>query len=55
MNNDSDSEANGNHRGAAYAWRPMALLLFLTVALIYILQSDLVRTAVQTLIDGTLR
>ena len=55
MNNDSDSETNGNHQGAAYAWRPVAMLLFVMAGLIYMLQSDLVRSAIQSLINGTLR
>ena len=55
MSNDSDSEANGNHPRAAYAWRPVAMLLFVMVGLIYALQSDLVRAAIQSLIDSPLR
>jgi len=55
MNNDSESDTNGSHEGAAVAWRPVAMLLFAMVGLIYLLQSDLARTAIQSLIDGALR
>ncbi len=55
MEQNSDSEASGNHQGAAYAWRPVAMLMLVLAGLIYMLQSDLVRTAVQSLIDGPLR
>jgi hypothetical protein len=55
MSNDSGSEEGSNHRGAAYAWRPVAMLLMVMVGLIYLVQSDLARSAIQSLIASPLR
>lgn len=55
MEHNSDSEASGNHQGAAYAWRPVAMLMLVLAGLIYVLQSDLLRTAVRSIVDGALR
>jgi hypothetical protein len=52
---DSNSQAGNGRRTMAYAWRPVAMLVLVLAGLVYLLESDVLRAAIQSVLGSPLR